>query len=104
VATDTPWIPVHGAEAQETGMCQATGGLAEVRTFRPGASAVVAFPPHDGELMFGFVLEGSVRLHFGEAYKLIPADAFVIPPGESWSLSDASDDLRLLQVTSARLG
>jgi quercetin dioxygenase-like cupin family protein len=103
VAAATPWTPLHGMEVQETVIGQATDGLAEVRTFRPGASAVVAFPPHDGELMFGFVLEGSARLHFGEAYKLIPADAFVIPSGESWSLSDASDDLRLLQVTTVRL-
>jgi quercetin dioxygenase-like cupin family protein len=104
VAADTPWTPLHGMEAQETAMDQATSGLAEVRTFRSVASTVAAFPPHDGELMFGFVLEGSANLHFGETYKLAPADAFVIPPGENWSLSDASDDLRFLQVTTARLG
>ena len=104
VAAETPWIPVHGMEAQETAIGQATGGLAEVCTLRPGTSAVAEFPPHDGELMFGFVLDGSVNLHFGEAHKLAPADAFVVPPGEPWSLSDASGDLRLLQVRTARIG
>jgi quercetin dioxygenase-like cupin family protein len=103
LAADTPWTPLHGMEAQETAIGQATGGLAEARTFRPGASAVAEFPPHDGELMLGFVLEGSAFLHFGGINKLSPGDAFVIPPGDRWSLSDASDDLRLLQVTTARL-
>ncbi len=84
-------------------MTDATSGLAEVRTLRPGSSPVVAFPPHDGELVFGFVLEGSVRLHHRGAYSLGPADAFVIPPHETWSLGDASDDLRLLHVTTARV-
>lgn len=104
VASETPWIPLHGGESQETGMRDATSGLAEVRTLRPGTSPVVAFPPHDGELVFGFVLEGSARLHYRGAYSLGPADAFVIPPGEPWSLSNASDGLRLLQVTTARSG
>ena len=103
VACETPWIPWLGGEAQETGMRAATRGLAEVRTLRPGASSVVAFPPYDGELVFGFVLEGSARLHCRGAYSLGPADAFVIPPHETWSLSDASDDLRLLHVTTARV-
>lgn len=104
VASETPWIPSHGGEAQETGMGDATNGLAEVRTLRPGLSSGLAFPPHDGELVFGVVLEGSARLHYGGIHLLGPADAFVIPPGEPWSLSDASESLRLLQVTTARSG
>jgi hypothetical protein len=104
VAEDTPWTPLHGMGAQETAIGQATGGLADARTLRPGSSAVAEFPPHDGELLFGFILDGNASLRIGDAYRLAPADAFVIPPGERWSLSDASDDLRLLQITTARLG
>lgn len=103
VAATSPWSPWHGAEAQATGVQGATGGRAEARTLRPGALPVVAVPPHDGELVFGFVLEGSVRLDHGETYPLGPADAFVIPPGEAWRLTEASDDLRLLHVTTGRL-
>jgi quercetin dioxygenase-like cupin family protein len=103
VAATSPWSPWHGAEARATGVRGATGGLAEARTLRPGASPIIAVPPHDGELVFGFVLEGSVRLDHGEEYPLGPADSFVIPPGEAWRMSEASDDLRLLHVTTAGL-
>jgi len=103
LAAAAPWAPWHGAEAQATGVGAATGGLAEARILRAGASPAVAVPPHDGELVFGFVLEGSVRLEFGEPRPLGPADAFVIPPGEPWRLAEASDDLRLLHVTTGRM-
>lgn len=103
VAATAPWIPWHGAEAQETGLGEATAGLAEARILRPGASPVIDIPPHDGELVFGFVLEGTVRLDHGEGHALGPADAFVIPPGEAWRLAGMSGDFRLLHVTTARM-
>jgi quercetin dioxygenase-like cupin family protein len=102
-AATAPWRPWHGAEAQETGVGDATGGLAEARLLRPGASRSVAVPPHDGELVFGFVLEGSARLEQDEACSLGPADSFVIPPGKAWGLAEASDDFRLLHVTTANI-
>jgi quercetin dioxygenase-like cupin family protein len=103
VAAAAPWVPWHGAEAQATGVGAATRGLAEARVLKTGAAPLVAVPPHEGELVFGFVLQGSVRLEFGEPRPLGPADAFVIPPGEPWRLAEASDDLRLLHVTTARM-
>jgi len=103
VAATLPWIPWHGAEAQATGVRDATGGLAEARILRPGVAPVAAVPPLDGELVFGFILEGSVRLDYGEGHALGPADAFAIPPGEAWRLAGASEDLRLLHVTTRRL-
>src|SRR5204863_8697131 len=36
-AAAAPWTPCHGAEAQETGVSEASGGLAEARIVRPGA-------------------------------------------------------------------
>ena len=80
-------------------MRAATGGLADVRIVRGEAE----FEPHDGEMVFGFVLAGSAQLVRGGASPIGPADAFVIPPGERWSLSAASDDFRLLYVTTGRL-
>jgi mannose-6-phosphate isomerase-like protein (cupin superfamily) len=102
IAAQTPWTRFRGGEAQETGIRAATGGLAEVRTIRRDSSDVMEFPPHDGELLFGFVLAGSARLSFGDTFDLGPADAFVIPPGEAWTLSDVSKDFRLLHVAGAR--
>ena len=100
VAATSPWIRWHGAEAQATGVRDASGGRAEARIVRPGASPIIAVPPHDGELVVGFVLEGRVRLDHGEGCSLGPADSFVIPPGEAWRMSEASDDFRLLHVAT----
>jgi quercetin dioxygenase-like cupin family protein len=100
VAAKSPWTKWHGAEAQVTRVGDATGGLAEARILRLGASPSIAMPPHDGELVFGFVLEGSVRLDYGEGRSLGASDAFVIPPGEAWRLTQTSDDFRLLHVTT----
>ena len=103
LAAGAPWKGWHGAEAQATGMRDASGGLIDARTLRPGAEPVIDLPPHDGELVFGFVLEGSARLDHGEAFRLGPADAFVIPPGEAWRMTEASDDFRLLHVTTGKI-
>ena len=55
--------------------------------------------PHDGELLFRFVLEGDAVLRYGqEAIAIARADTFVIPPGKSHALERCSDDLALLDV------
>jgi quercetin dioxygenase-like cupin family protein len=100
IAARAPWTAWRGAEARETGLSDATAGLAEARVLRPGESPVIALPPHDGELVFGFVLDGSARLDHGESHALGPADAFVIPPGQAWGLTETSADFRLLHVTT----
>ena len=102
-SSETPWTAFGPVQAQETEIAAATGGLAEARTIRLDPSSPVELPAHHGELVFGFVLEGSVVLDYRGAAALGPSDAFVIPPGESWGLSRASDGLRLLHVTTARL-
>ncbi|HEX5182993.1 MAG TPA: cupin domain-containing protein [Allosphingosinicella sp.] len=103
VAATSSWTAWHGAEAQETQVSDASGRLAEARILKPGASGMIAVPPHDGELVFGFVLEGRVQLDHGHSYELGPADSFVIPPGEAWRLRETSDDFRLLHVTTGRI-
>jgi hypothetical protein len=82
-------------------MGEATGGLAEVRTLRAGEAKALDFPPHDGELVFGFVLGGSAVLDGDEP--LSAADAFVILPNRAWRLAGVSSDFRLLHVTTSRL-
>jgi quercetin dioxygenase-like cupin family protein len=104
IAKDTAWTPFHGWEAQETAMREATGGVASVRVLRPAQEPRIIFRPHTDELAFGFVLEGSATLAYSGDHALGPADAFVIPPGKAWELSSASDDFRLLHVTTCQLG
>ena len=103
VAADTPWSPANGGEAQETDVGTATSGLAEVRTLRPRNGEALAFGGHSGELIFAFVLEGSAILEYRGVHDVGAADAFVIPPGQPWRLSNASADFRLLHVTTAPL-
>lgn len=104
IGSATPWTPFKGADAQETGLLEATGGLMDTRTLRARNSAPIDFRSHDGELTFGFVLEGSGSLEYREEHKIRRGDAFAIPPDEPWRIRGASDDFRLLHVTTARLG
>ena len=104
VAAETPWAPANGGEAQETEVDVATSGLADVRTMRPLNLEALNFGGHHGELVFGFILDGSAVLDYRGLHELGPADAFVIPPGHAWRLTGVSDDLRLLHVTTAHLG
>ena len=100
IAKEAEWTPYCGAEAQKTGMLAATGGLCDVRTVRAGGATELESPPHDGELVFGFILNGSASLN---GKPLTSADAFVMPPAEPWTLNQMSEDFRLLHVTTARL-
>ena len=69
-----------------------------LQTIRPATRSAITFPPHGGELLFHFVLEGEVVLQRGGDHALEACDAFVIPAGEAWGLRDGSAGLRLLQV------
>jgi quercetin dioxygenase-like cupin family protein len=104
VAKETPWTAFHGVEAKESGLALATGGIADARVIRPGDASTIDFAAHDGELVFGFVLEGSAELTHGGSRQIGPADAFVIPPTDNWSLREMAGDFRLLRVTTSRLG
>jgi quercetin dioxygenase-like cupin family protein len=101
-AAETPWTPFGGGEAKETGLADATDGLAAARTIRP-SSGEIEFAPLDGELVFGFVLDGEATLEYRDPAKIRSGDSFVIPPGERWHLTNPSADFRLLHVTTARL-
>ena len=99
-ASRTRWTAWNGAEAQETALSLASGGLAEARTIRPAGRSAIEFPAHHGELIFGFVLDGSANL---DGIALGPADAFVVPPDRGCLLDQLSPDFRLFHVTTARL-
>ena len=105
VAADTPWKPyaATGFEQRETGVGRATDGVANVQVLRPATFDRLDAPPHQGELLMGFLLEGSAQLEARGRHPLGVCDAFVIPPGESWSLDACSADAVLLLVTSPAL-
>ncbi len=94
------WSPFLAGEAQETGLHEATGGIAQLRTIR-SAGKPLSFPPHSGELVFAFVLDGRAELDFRGSHSLESGDAFVVPPAEPWRLDEPSSDFRLLHVTTA---
>ena len=98
VAAEAPWTPAGGFEAQDIGISRATRGLAAARVLRPGAERASAATAA-GELQFGFVLEGAAVLEHAGRRPVGRADAFVIPPGAPFALTDASADFRLLEVT-----
>src|SRR5213075_3175658 len=72
------------ARSAETRLAEASGGLADARTLRLSSGESADIPAHDGELVFGFVVNGSGRLDFDQGHGLEAGDAFVIPPRKPW--------------------
>jgi quercetin dioxygenase-like cupin family protein len=103
MAVETPWTSADEGLAQETKVGIATSGLAQVRTLRPRNGESLSFGGHGGELVFGFVLDGTATLDYRGLHEIGAADALVIPPGQRWQLSHPSPDFRLLHVTTAPL-
>ncbi len=101
LAAGADWRPfrIPGLVARDTTICENTGGVASVMVVRKG-SGDIPWTRHDGDILFGFVMEGATVLE-GEdqaARALEPGDAFVIPPGMKTRLSQLSDDFELLEV------
>ncbi|MEM7301455.1 MAG: cupin domain-containing protein [Pseudomonadota bacterium] len=97
------WLPwrIAGFEHRETGINAGTKGVANVQVARWTGGAVDApLASHNTDILFTFVLEGSMQLQAsGAAHDLAPGDAFVVPPGEVTRYANASADLELLEVS-----
>lgn len=96
------WVPFRlpGYVARDTTIAQNTKNVAGVMVAKRGQGTPV-WARHDTDIMFTFVMEGTVTLE-GEGrdpYDLAAGDAFVIPPGMKTRLSNPSDDIELLEVT-----
>ena len=103
LAAEAVWTPwrLAGFEGRETGIGEATGGVASVQVARASGPTPGQVTSHTSDILFGFVLSGSVTLH-GEgqgAHALSEGDAFVVPPGLPTALTGASPDLQLLEVS-----
>lgn len=97
------WAPwrLPGFEARETGIGVATAGVASVKVARPMGQGQGPVTSHTGDILFAFVLSGSMTLR-GEgqgAHALSEGDAYVIPPFLKTALTDCSEDLELLEVS-----
>jgi quercetin dioxygenase-like cupin family protein len=102
-ARDARWTSwrVPGFEARDTGIGEATAGVASVQVARPRADAAPVATRHTSDILFTFVLSGRLTLDADGhgAHGLEEGDAYVIPPGLTTTLRDASSDLTLLEVS-----
>lgn len=99
-ASEGRWRTMAGCAARDLGLAAASAGRVHAKLLRAGQGVEVAHAPGGFELTFGFVMEGRAILTGGDACSLGPADAFVIPPGDPWTLEAASDDFEGLLVTA----
>jgi len=103
VASEAPWSPwrMDGFEMRDTGIGEATAGLAGVRVLRPtSGSGSTGDQQHDTEFCFYFVLGGQVTVNVDGKYLLLGADdSITITDTMAYRFSDASADLNLLEVT-----
>lgn len=102
VASGAPWAPWRGPgfEMRDTGIGQATRGLAGVRVMRPHAATASVTQAHATEFCFYFVLSGTVSFVLdGQTEHLGNDNSITIPGDMPYSLTNASADLSLLEVT-----
>ena len=102
VAARATWAPwrISGFEASDTGIAEATGGLAGVRVVRPKGAQAAVRQSHDTEFCFYFVLSGAVAFELEGVPRVLTADdCIAIPGGMVYALADASADLELLEIT-----
>ncbi len=107
VAAGAPWRAwrAEGFEARDTGIAEATLGLARARVVRAkpprtGAKPKAAFGPHGGEFLFLFALQGGFDLEGRELgrHRLRAGDCCVIPAGAAHVL-EADPDFEMLEVS-----
>jgi len=94
--------PIAGLEYRDTGINQASNGVASVIIARPTTDETLSSQiNHNADIYFAFVLNGGMDLEDENqaTQKLHPGDAFVIPPQSPYKMSNFTNDLELLQVT-----
>ena len=94
-----PWR-VAGFTHRDTGINAGTKGVASVQVAKFDGGQTTR-THHDCDILFTFVMEGSMTLH-GQAQEsrdLAPGDAFVIPPDMQTTYTNCSNDLELLEVS-----
>jgi quercetin dioxygenase-like cupin family protein len=103
-AEQTAWQPwrIPGWLSRDTGIGDATGGVAGVHVCRPAETdAEPVWSSHDTDILFTFVKEGELTLEVSgeEPRQLADGDAFVIPPYLQSRYVQASDNCELIETT-----
>jgi quercetin dioxygenase-like cupin family protein len=93
-----------GFEARDTGIGEATSGLAEVHVLRRRGPERPEAWRHEGELLFAFVLRGGATLACeGRAEeRLTEGDACVVPSGQEHTWAECDAGVELLEVVVAK--
>jgi mannose-6-phosphate isomerase-like protein (cupin superfamily) len=96
------WAPwrLDGFEARDSGIAAATKGLASVKVVRRSRPSTPEAQSHHAEFLFLFVLRGRVTLlcDARASERMAQGDCVVIPAKLRHGMTDASDDLELLEV------
>ncbi len=103
IAEQSPWLPWRypGFEARNTGIDQATAGLASALTLRANKSASIHESNHQHQLMFMFVLSGSASLEVADrkqATKLNAGSSVTLPSLLDFNLEVTTDNTQILVV------
>jgi quercetin dioxygenase-like cupin family protein len=95
-----PWR-LPGFEYRDIGIDAATEGLAGVKIIRSNGDIQLQACQHSAEFVFIFVLTGQLSFHIdGQIIEILTdGDAFVLPENLSYTFTDWSNDLRLLEVS-----
>lgn len=96
----SPWL-FSGFDCRDTGISEGTGGIAEVEVVRRTGD-IPQIPPrqHHGQLLFGYLLNGTSRLSCDDQRAHLSAgDSFVVPPHHTCQAEACSKDFELLQIT-----
>ena len=101
-AVEADWSAwrVDGFESRDFGFVEATGNIVSVGVVRAIAGSTLPAGSHQSELLFNFVLQGSMTLECedNQVWQLQAGDACTIPAGMDYSLSNCSTDLEFLEV------
>jgi quercetin dioxygenase-like cupin family protein len=95
-----PWR-IDEWECRDTGIGDATAGLAGVRIARPAGSTTATRIAHETEFAMLAVLGGTIVFSTdgGEPVQLAAGDSVAIPAGVRYSLTEPSPGVELLDVT-----
>jgi quercetin dioxygenase-like cupin family protein len=88
----------QGFECRDTGIGEATGGVASAVVVRAASDAATADLAHDGSVRFVYILRGKAALDCEGRHALSAGDACTIPPATAAVLNDVTPDFRMLEV------
>jgi hypothetical protein len=99
------WVTdsLHGFDARDTGIEEASAGIASLEVLRANAKMAILEYEASGLLQFHFILQGSMELALnGQKHSLGRHDVFLVPRGSCCSILHRSVDLEMMRLTLHR--